>query len=263
MEMVNFDASKFTVPKAKPLPVILLLDVSGTMNEVVDQDNVRRTGQTFVDDGKTWEVVEGGTSKIQILNQSVKQMIDSFAAEERMEAEFLVSIIVFGDSALHHLLPTAASSVKWTDMSASGFTAMGAAFSKAKGLIEDKTAVPSRAYRPTVVLVSDGQPTDDWTGPLESLINDGRSSKCFFMAMGIGGDPDMEVLDHFISKTPFLAEVNGHAIQNTVFHASDADTIHEFFRRVTMSVTTRSRSQNPNIIPTSTKSDSEEDGGYW
>jgi uncharacterized protein YegL len=258
-----FDASKFTVSKAKPLPVILLLDVSGSMNEVVDHENVRRTGQTFVDDGKTWEMVEGGTSKIQILNQAVKQMIDSFAAEEKMETELLVSIIVFGDSALQHLPPTAASSVEWTDMTADGCTVMGAAFLLAKGLIEDKNVVPSRAYRPTVVLVSDGHPTDDWKAPLESLIYEGRSSKCFFMAMGIGEDPGIQFLDHFISQTPFLAEVNGHAIRNTVFHATDADKIHEFFHTVTMSVTTRSSSQNPNTIPTSTKSDTEEDGGYW
>ena len=48
-----FDASKFTVPKAKPLPVILLLDVSGSMDEVVDPENVHRTGRTVVDDGRT------------------------------------------------------------------------------------------------------------------------------------------------------------------------------------------------------------------
>ena len=179
-----FDASKFTVPKAKPLPVILLLDVSGSMDEVVDPENVHRTGRTVVDDGRTWELVEGGTTKIQILNQAVKHMIDSFAAEEKMETEFLVSIIVFGDRAAQHLTPTAASSVKWTDMTANGCTAMGSAFSLAKSLIEDKNVVPSRAYRPTVVLVSDGQPTDAWEGPVESLINTGRSSKCFFYGNG-------------------------------------------------------------------------------
>jgi uncharacterized protein YegL len=259
-----FDASKFTVPKAKPLPVFLLLDVSGSMDEVVDPENVRRTGQTVVDDGQTWELVEGGTSKIQILNQAVKQMIDSFSAEERMETEFLVSIIVFGNSAVQHLPPTVASSVKWTDMKASGSTAMGEAFEMAKRLIDDKDVVPSRAYRPTVVLVSDGQPTDGWEVPLESLINEARSSKCFFMAMGIGKDPGMQVLDRFISQTPVLAEVNGNAIRNTVFQAADAVKIHEFFRKVTMSVTMRSKSQNPNTIPTSKKSDSTEDnGGYW
>ena len=56
-----FDSTKFTVQKAKPLPVFLLLDVSGSMAEVVDPENVRRTGQTLESDGKTWELVEGGT----------------------------------------------------------------------------------------------------------------------------------------------------------------------------------------------------------
>ena len=259
-----FDPSKFTAPKAKPLPVFLLLDVSGSMNEVVDPENVRRTGQTFENDGQTWELVEGGTSKIQILNDAVRRMVDSFAAEERMETGFLVSIITFGDRVAQHLAPGAASSVNWTDMEADGCTAMGAALSLAKGLIEDKDVIPSRAYRPTVVLVSDGQPTDDWGHPLDALITDGRSSKCFFMAMGIGENPGTQVLERFISKTPVLAEVNGTAIRNSVFQATDADKIHEFFRKVTMSVTMRSGSQNPNAIPTSTSSNSsEEDGGYW
>jgi uncharacterized protein YegL len=69
-------------------------------------------------------------------------------------------------------------------MTADGCTAMGVAFSLAKGLIEDKNVVLSRAYRPTVVLVSDGQPTDAWERPIESLINEGRSSKCFVYGDG-------------------------------------------------------------------------------
>ena len=258
-----FDPSKFTAAKAKPLPVFLVLDVSGSMGEVVDLENVRRTGQTIENDGQTWELVEGGTSKIQILNDAVRQMVDSFASEERMETEFLVSIITFGDRVAQHLAPGAASSVNWTDMDADGRTAMGAAFSLVKRLIEDKNVIPSRAYRPTVVLVSDGQPTDEWEQPLEALITNGRSAKCFFMAMGIGDDSGTQVLARFISQTPVLAEVNGTPVLNTVFHATDADKIHEFFRKVTMSVTTRSKSQNPNAVPTSAEPHLQEEGGYW
>lgn len=258
-----FDPSKFTAPKAKPLPIFLLLDVSGSMNEVIDPETARRTGQTLVSDGKTWELVEGGTSKIQILNDAIRRMVDSFVVEERMETEFLMSIITFGDCVAQHLTPKSASSVNWTDMKADGCTMMGAAFSLAKMLIEDKDVIPSRAYRPTVVLVSDGQPTDDWEHALKSLITDGRSAKCFFMAMGIGEDPGTIVLERFISQTPVLAEVNGKQIVNTVFHATDADKIHEFFRKVTMSVTTRSKSQNPNAVPTSAIPTLEEEGGYW
>jgi len=234
-----FDPTKFTVSKAKPLPVFLLLDVSGSMAEAV-----------------------GESTKIQALNEAVKQMIDSFASEEKMETEFLVSIITFGGSAKNYLMPTSASAVNWTNMTASGGTPMGDAFSNAKNLIEDKEVIPSRAYRPTVVLVSDGAPTDSWEAPLESLISNGRSAKCFFMAMGIGSEPGMNVLEKFISKTPVLAEVNGNKIPNKVFQAEDAKTIHEFFRKVTMSVTTRSKSQNPNNVPASSKS-TEEEGGYW
>lgn len=255
-----FDPSEFTAPTAKPLPVFLLLDVSGSMNEIVDPENVQRTGKIVFSDGQSWELVEGGTTKIQVLNDSVRRMIDSFAAEERMETEFLVSIIAFGDSATEHLPPTPASSVLWTDMTADGSTAMGAAFSRAKRLIEDKKVVPSRSYRPTVVLVSDGQPTDGWKQPMDTLIAEGRSAKCFFMAMGIGENIDMQVLERFISRTPELEEVNGTAIRNTVFRALDADKIHEFFRKVTMSVTMRSRSGDPNSMPVSLREDPGEEG---
>lgn len=258
-----FDASKFTALKAKPLPVFLLLDVSGSMNEIVDSENVRRTGRSIENDGQTWELVEGGTSKIEILNDAVRRMVGSFAAQERMETEFLVSIITFGDRVVQHLPPSSASTVNWTHMDADGCTVMGAAFSLAKRLIEDKDVIPSRAYRPTVVLVSDGQPTDDWESPLEALITNGRSSKCFFMAMGVGDNPGANVLERFISQTPVLAEVNGKSVYNTVYQATEAEKIHEFFHKVTMSVTTRCKSQNPNAVPTSGKPNLEEDGGYW
>jgi len=257
-----FDPSKFIAPQAKALPVFLLLDVSGSMAEVVDPENVRRTGQTVFSDGQTWELVEGGTSKIDILNNAVKEMINSFAAEERMETEFLISVIIFGDKAVQHISPTSASSIKWVEMIADGSTAMGAAFTILKKAVEDKNVVPSRAYRPTVVLVSDGQPTDNWKEPLELLLSEGRSSKCFFMAMGIGDDPGRQVLERFISQTPILAEVAGRPIPNTVFSARDSDRIHEFFRKVTMSVTTRSKTQNPNAIPTTKELDTEENS-YW
>ncbi len=259
-----FNASQFTVPKAKPLPVFLLLDVSGSMNEVTDPENVQRTGQKFMSDGQLYELVTGGTSKIQLLNKAVKQMIDSLAAEEKAETEFLVSIIVFGDAAVQHIPPTNASSVAWVDMTADGSTALGAALSLAKNLIENKNVVPSRSYRPTLVLVSDGQPTDAWQAPMEALIKEGRSSKCFFMAMGIGEESNSPVLECFISQTPILAKINGRDILNTVFDAKDANNIHEFFRKVTMSVTARSKSQKPDETPESKKSDSpEEEEGYW
>jgi uncharacterized protein YegL len=243
-----FDPKKFTVSKAKPLPVVLLLDVSGSM--------------------------VGG--KIRNLNKAVEEMLDTFAQEEKMETEIQVSIITFGDEVKLHLPYTKASQVKWERLEANGFTPMGTALKMAKAMIEDKGITPSRAYRPTVVLVSDGQPNDDWEEPLDAFISNGRSSKCFCMAMAIGYDADEEVLKRFISKSPYLAKNE----PNKVFHAENASQIHEFFQKVTMSTVARTRSKNPNVVPdvsdinldggTVGKSSFEsglgyddEDDGYW
>ena len=233
-----FDPKKFTTPKAKPLPVYLLLDVSTTMGEVVNMENVRHTGETFFKDGKEWEIVEGGTSKMDQLNEAVQEMLGSFKEEERMETEIMVCIITFGDDANLHLPPTKASQIKWKNLDADGETALGAALEMAKAMIEDNETTPSRAYRPTIVLVSDGQPNDSWERPLEEFIKHGRSSKCDRMAMAIGSDADEQVLNRFIAGT-----------EHHLFYAENASQLHEFFQRVTMSVTMRTRSKNPNEIP--------------
>ncbi len=235
-----FDPKKFTVPKAKPLPVCLLLDVSYSMSG----------------------------DKIANLNKAVAEMIKTFAAEEKMEIEILVSIIYFGgdvDLAIGSSTEpfVKASNIEWNDLVVSGATPMGTALKVAKDMIEDKEVTPSRAYRPTVILVSDGAPTDDWEKPLEDFINSGRSSKCDRMAMAIGSDANDDVLKRFIGDT-----------SHDLFYAEDAAKLHEFFNYVTMSVTMRTKSQNPNEVPdanatldavqedTNSTIDSSDDG-YW
>jgi len=208
--MAGFNPADFTAPKAKPLPVVLLLDVSSSM---------------------------GGAS-IQMLNEATKTMIEDFAKAEKSEIEILVSIITFGAGVKLELPFTSASEVEWQDLSVSGATPMGTAFSMVKSMIEDKQVTPSRAYKPTLVLVSDGAPTDSWETSLGELVNEGRSSKCDRMAMAIGTGTDNNVLNKFIANT-----------EHKVFQASDATEIQNFFKFVTMSVTTRTNSQTPNQIP--------------
>ena len=256
-----FDPTKFATTQAKPLPVFLLLDVSGSMDIVIDPENTRRTGKTAFIDGQHVEFVEGGITKTKLLNDAVKMMIDSFKDEEKMETEILVSVITFGDEAKLFLSPAKASEVSLDEFQAQGETAMGAALNLAKEQIENKDVVPSRAYRPTVVLVSDGAPNDDWESNMKKFVHDGRSAKCFCVAMGIGEDADKSVLGKFIENTPYLAQHGETKIPNKVFSADDAESIHEFFQKVTMSVTSRSRSSNPNQIPSVTEENDDE--GYW
>lgn len=240
--MAEFKVSQYTVDKAKSLPVILLLDTSASMNIVVNPNEVVRTGRTGIVEGQPVEYVSGGRSRIDVLNEAVRRMLGTFTKEASQANEFLVSIVTFGGTAILKHAPVPASAFKYTDLLADGGTPLGAAIDVAKSLIEDREQIPSRAYRPLVVLVSDGEPTDSWESKLASFIQDGRSAKCDRMALGIGeeatGGRGRATLERFIAGT-------GHK----VFEAKDAGEVHKFFKFVTMSVVSRRQSQNPNLIP--------------
>src|SRR5207249_3527750 len=102
-------------------------------------------------------------------------------------------------------------------MAAAGNTPMGSAFDLATRMIEDRAQVPRRAYRPTLILVSDGQPTDEWQLPLERLLASERASKAARFAMGIGDDADSAMLSTFVA-----------ASAPHVFQAQEARQIKQF-----------------------------------
>ena len=206
-----FDPSKYTVAKARPLPVILMLDRSGSM----------------------------GGEKISTLNSAVNEMIQSFKSVGQGEVEINLGIISFGDGGATYDLPLQpVAGINNVSLQANGGTPMGMALRMAKDLIEDKEIIPSNGYRPTVVLVSDGMPNDDWEKPLENFIKDGRSSKCDRQAMEIQAGANGEaVLDKFLEGT-----------ENKLFHAAEVSKIKDFFKFVTMSVSVRSKSLDPNKL---------------
>ena len=231
-----FDPSKYTVAAARPLPVILLLDRSGSMGEIESGD-VIPTGETVVEDGQEYNIVTGGVSRIDILNQSVNEMIQSFKTVGRNEVEINVGVISFGSSVNYDVpLKPARDINEMTCLDASGSTPMGTALRMAKDLIEDRDIIPSKGYRPMVILVSDGGPNDDWQPAMEAFISEGRSSKCDRFALAIGRDADRNVLKRFLAGT-----------ENKLCEANDAAKIRNFFKFVTMTAEHKTLSANPNL----------------
>ena len=210
---------EFTTQTARPLPVILLADVSGSM---------------------------GVDGKIQALNHAVREMLEAFQDEADLRAEIHVAVITFGGQAKTHLPFAPAREVSWTDLSARGGTPMGAAFDIVRDMVEDRSVVSGRAYRPTIILVSDGQPTPPGSEvePLRKLLESERGGKAFRMALAIGADADHDVLQAFLADP-----------EARVYSAAEARQIRQFFQLVTMSVSARSRSANPNSAPVSVADD--------
>jgi uncharacterized protein YegL len=58
-----------------------------------------------------------------------------------------------------------------------------------------------RALPPVLVLISDGQPTDDYQSGLEALMGQPWGKKAVRIAISIGADADPEVLQKFIGNS--------------------------------------------------------------
>jgi len=199
----------FTVANARPLPVIILADTSGSMSE---------------------------NGKLQALNTALADMTQSFAQDVDGRAEIHIAIITFGDRAKVHQSLTPAAGMQFKPLVAAGKTPMGEAFDLARELIEDRQQVPGRAYSPVIILASDALPNDGtrWEEALDRLLSSDRAKKAQRFALGIGAGVDATALRRFVADPSVK-----------IYGAADAAEIAKFFRWVTMSVSSRSRRPDP------------------
>ncbi|MEA5391012.1 VWA domain-containing protein [Cyanobium gracile UHCC 0139] len=147
------------------------------------------------------------SGKMQALNQAIRQSLPGMAAVARdnPEARVLVRAVSFADHAAWHIeTPTPVDQLEWRDLQAGGITAMGAALQLVAAALQTPP-MEVRALPPVLVLISDGQPTDDFAGGLEALRRVPWAQKAVRLAIALGHDADLEVLQRFIGTEPATA----------------------------------------------------------
>jgi uncharacterized protein YegL len=195
------------LPQRRPLPVIVLADVSTSM----------------------------AGEKITTLNAALAEMHQKFHTVHDPRSHIHTAIITFASNAQQIQSLTPIENVNLRPLTVGGTTAMGAAFKIALQILEDEQQLPKRSYLPSIVLVSDGQPNDDWQEPLQQLLDSHRCKNAVRLAVGIGDDCDFDVLKRFVNH----AEI-------PVVKAVEVSKLMDFFRFVSMSVMARSTARNPN-----------------
>ena len=98
---------------------------------------------------------------------------------------------------------------------------------KALSMVAEQLKIPpmtDRALPPVLVLISDGQPTDDFEGGLKTLIDQPWGKKAVRIAIAIGEDVDHEVLQKFIGHPEMkpLQANNPEALVNHIKWVSTA-----------------------------------------
>jgi uncharacterized protein YegL len=141
--------------------------------------------------------------KIQTLNFAVQNAIPEMqkVALENPNANIKVRSIAFSSGASWHIKePVPIETFEWEYLDAGGVTDMGEAFELlAQGMGID--AIESRALPPVLVLLSDGQPTDDYMYGLGVLNAQPWARKAIRIAIAIGSDCDYDVLDMFLGSS--------------------------------------------------------------
>jgi uncharacterized protein YegL len=165
--------------------------------------------------------------KIQALNVAISEALPSLraAAQGNMSADVMVRAVTFSTGAKWHFPdPVPVADFRWEPVAAGGFTDMGAALSLvAEGM--QVPPMPERGLSPVLVLVSDGQPTDNFDEGLRRLLGTNWGARAIRLAIAIGRDADQGVLQTFIGRDsgqrPVLAN-NPDAIIAAIRWASTA-----------------------------------------
>ena len=185
------------------VPICLCLDVSTSMGAIIDPENTRPTGETYYKDGREWQVVTGGTSRIDKLREGVEKFYDAIRNDKVAKYSAEISIVTFADSATCILdFANIERQKEIPELIPNGETYMGEGVNLALDLLEARKKEYQNAgvdyFQPWLVLMSDGFPNGS-----ESEFNRARkritglveSKRLTVFPIGISEEADLNALN--------------------------------------------------------------------
>jgi uncharacterized protein YegL len=215
IEYTGFAASEFAENPEPRVPCVLLLDTSGSMREIVANSG-QETGQTVQEDGQSYRVVSGETSRIDLLNQGLVTLKDTLAADSLASKRAEIAIVTFGGSVKTIQDFVTAEHFQPPHLQASGGTPMGQAIMLGLEMItQRKTTYRTNGisyYRPWVFLITDGgpDPGDPWQAAAVQVKQGEAAKSLIFFTVGVEG-ANLDVLAQIATRAPVkLKGLNFH-----------------------------------------------------
>lgn len=173
------------------------------------------------------------------VNSAIEEMIPLLqeVSDENADAEIKVAVLSFATSC--KWITNGAQSLDsffWNDLQAGGVTSMGGAFVELESKLSRKEFLASStgAYAPVIIVLSDGQPTDNWKDGLEKLKRNKWYQNATKIAITVDNS-ETEALTGFTGTSEAVLQVN-----------SNRDDLKSLLcRLVVVSSTMQSRSHTP------------------
>lgn len=192
------------------VPICLCLDTSGSMGAV--EGDCIPTGETIFEDGKEWNLVTGGTSRIDELKKGVGLFYDAIRGDEMAVYSAEICIVSFDSQA--RCIVDFANIERQEDIPelvAKGDTAMGEGVNLALDLLERrKQEYKDKGvdyYQPWLVLMTDGAPngsSNEYATAVKRTVELVNSKKLTVFPIAIGDETDLTALNNFSPKRPAL-----------------------------------------------------------
>jgi len=186
--------------------------------------------------------------KIATVNRAIKAVIPELraAADENPEIQMLARALKFGQIVDWHTSETKIEDFVWHDLDVGGLTPTGEALCLlARELTPERMG--SRAIPPVLILLSDGEATDECDEGIRTLLEQKWAKKSVRIAIAIGSDANIAELTKFCShpnENPPLEAKNASELVKFIKWASV-----EVSKSVSTSVIAQSSTANVNIPP--------------
>jgi len=153
-------------------------------------------------------------NKIGAVNDAIVNVLPMVKeiADNNADAEIKVAVLEFS-SGVNWLYdePKLLDDFIWQDVQASGLTSLGEACKELESKLHKHAGYMSSgsgSYAPVVILLSDGEPTDDFEGGLRKLKGNSWFKHAIKLAIAIGNDASQEKLADFTGTSEAVFTVH-------------------------------------------------------
>lgn len=182
------------------VPICICLDTSASML-VVESGTYEKTGETVYEDGRTWNIVSGGETRLNELQKGLQLFFNAIAGDEVAKYAAEICVVQFNDDAECLLDFGSIERQQVPQLKAKGDTHMGEAVNLALDLLEKrKNEYKDKGvdyYQPWLVILTDGENNgsqDSWQRAIDRVGNMVKSKKLTVFPIGIGKEANMSSL---------------------------------------------------------------------
>lgn len=185
---------------ATRVPICLCLDLSGSMYTVEGGD-YKQTGRTEKIDGKVYNIVEGGTTRLDELQKGINMFFSAIKDDEMAVDAAEIAIVGFNDDAEKLLDFNHIEKQVVPTLEAHGETSLGKGVNLALKLLEERKQLYKdngiQYWQPWLVIMTDGDNTgsseelNTAINKINQLVNAG---KLVVFAIAIGKEANSETL---------------------------------------------------------------------